>query len=608
MTTRFSAPFIQAINSVGTPLPGAKLYFYAAGTSTPQNTYSDAALTVPNANPVVADSGGKFGDIFLGTSNYKVVLTDSAGTTQYTADPVVGDASSSAVGGGSSQNLLVNGAFSLNLRGVSTAADGDYISDHWYALLQTASIGVTQQTLQEDGQPTNIRLTQSNATPQRMGMGQVVDAAGSQFLRNSPAVLSGRIRCSVSQPISYAILSWTGTADTVTRDVVADWTNGSYVAGAFFLGASLVVTAVGSITPAANVWTALPTLSGTMSGSLNNMIIFVWTEGVIVQNATLDLGVVQVEPGTTPSAFQQLPQPITSANGGPLAGLRNRIINGDMRVDQRKAGTATTTSTSAWTYTVDRWYSYSVGATVSGTRAAGTAPAQYVYRFTGAASVTGIGFGQRIEATNIYDLQSGTVTLGVDLANSLLTSVTWTAYYPTSADSYGTFASPTRTSIATGTFTVTSTITRYSAQITLPANAANGLEIVFTVGAQTSGTWTVGNVQIEGGSTATPFERRPVGMELSLCQRYYFDAASGSATVAHQLSATSTAAVATTLPMMNWPPMRTAPTTTVQNLTYANGSGLSLTITSPSTAQTYMTFSVAGTGFVTFNVLLSAEL
>jgi hypothetical protein len=299
---------------------------------------------------------------------------------------------------------------------------------------------------------------------------------------------------------------------------------------------------------------------------------------------------------------------LNSANGGPLAGLRNRIINGDMRVDQRKSGAATTTSTSAWTYTVDRWYSFSAGATVSGTRAAGTAPNQYVYRFTGAASVTGIGFGQRIEATNIYDLQSGTVTLGVDLANSLLTSVTWTAYYPTTADSYGTFASPTRTSIATGTFTVTSTITRYSAQITLPANAANGLEIVFTVGAQTSGTWTVGNVQIEGGSTATPFERRPVGMELSLCQRYYFDAASGSATVAHQLSATSTAAAATTLPMMNWPPMRTAPTATIQNLTYANGSGLSFTITSPSTAQTYMTFSVAGTGFVAFNVLLSAEL
>jgi hypothetical protein len=308
MTTRFSAPFVQAINSVGTPLPGAKLYFYAAGTSTPQNTYSDAALTVPNANPVVADSGGKFGDIFLGTSNYKVVLTDSAGTTQYTADPVMGDASSSAVGSGSSQNLLVNGAFSINQRGVSTAADGDYTLDRWYALSQTASIGVSQQTLQEDGQPTNIRLTQSNATPQRMGMGQVVEATRSQFLRNSSAVLSGRIRCSVSQPIRYAILSWTGTADTVTRDVVADWTNGSYVAGAFFLGASLVVTAVGSITPAANVWTALPTLSGTMSGSLNNMIIFVWTEGTIVQNATLDLGVMQVEPGTTPSAFQQLPR------------------------------------------------------------------------------------------------------------------------------------------------------------------------------------------------------------------------------------------------------------------------------------------------------------
>ena len=47
MTTRFIAPFVQALSNVGVPLPGAKLYFYAAGTSTLQNTYSDAALTVP---------------------------------------------------------------------------------------------------------------------------------------------------------------------------------------------------------------------------------------------------------------------------------------------------------------------------------------------------------------------------------------------------------------------------------------------------------------------------------------------------------------------------------------------------------------------------------
>ena len=276
-----------------------------------------------------------------------------------------------------------------------------------------------------------------------------------------------------------------------------------------------LATGITGTLPVANGGTGVTTSTGSGANVLGTSptITTPSISGGTITSATLASSTITTPTITGPT--------LNSANGGPLAGLRNRITNGDMRVDQRKSGAATTTSTSAWTYTVDRWYSYSVGATVSGTQAAGTAPNQYVYRFTGAASVTGIGFGQRIEATNIYDLQSGTVTLGVDLANSLLTSITWTAYYPTSADSYGTFASPTRTSIATGTFTVTSTITRYSAQITLPANAANGLEIVFTVGAQTSGTWTVGNVQIEGGSTATPFERRPVGMELSLCQRYY---------------------------------------------------------------------------------------
>ena len=271
-----------------------------------------------------------------------------------------------------------------------------------------------------------------------------------------------------------------------------------------------LTTAVTGTLPVANGGTGVTTSTGSGANVLGT--------SPTITTPSISGGTITSTTLTSPTITSAT---LNSANGGPLAGLRNRITNGDMRVDQRNSGAATTTSTSAWTYTVDRWYAYSVGAIVSGTRAAGTAPNQYVYRFTGAASVSGIGFGQRIEATNIYDLQSQTVTLGVDLANSLLTSVTWTAYYPTSADSYGTFASPTRTSIATGTFTVTSTITRYSAPITLPANAANGLEIVFTVGAQTSGTWTVGNVQIEGGSTATPFERRPVGMELSLCQRYY---------------------------------------------------------------------------------------
>ena len=213
---------------------------------------------------------------------------------------------------------------------------------------------------------------------------------------------------------------------------------------------------------------------------------------------------------------------LASINGGAIAGNRNRLINGGMAIDQRNAGASQTfTAGAALAYSVDRWYAYCTGANVTGQRVQGASAGLFRYQFTGAASVTAIGFGQRIEQLNSADLAGTTATLSVDLSNSLLTTVTWTAFYANTADTFGTLASPTRTQIATGTFTVTSTVTRYNTSISIPAAATTGIEIVFTVGAQTSGTWTIGNVQLEAGTVATPFERRGHGQELLLCQRYY---------------------------------------------------------------------------------------
>jgi hypothetical protein len=229
---------------------------------------------------------------------------------------------------------------------------------------------------------------------------------------------------------------------------------------------------------------------------------------------------------TTEKLASPISPAVSSLNGGQIGGNRNRIINGDMDTDQRNAGAAQTfTAAAALAYSVDRWYGYSTGANVTGQRVQGATAGQFRYRFTGAASVTAIGFGQRIEQLNSADFAGTTATLSVDLANSLLTTVTWTAFYANTADTFGTLASPTRTQIATGTFTVNSTVTRYSTNISVPAAATTGIEIVFTVGAQTSGTWTIGNVQLEPGTVATPLERRSYGQELALCQRYYQEVA-----------------------------------------------------------------------------------
>ena len=208
--------------------------------------------------------------------------------------------------------------------------------------------------------------------------------------------------------------------------------------------------------------------------------------------------------------------------------FKNRIINGGMNTDQRNAAASQTfTAAGALAYSVDRWYGYCTGANVTGQQVAGaTTPTvtQNRYRFTGAASVTAVGFGQRIEQKNSYDLAGSTCTLSADLGiSATLTTVTWTAYYATTtADTFCSLASPTVTSIATGTFTVGATVANFSANISIPAAATTGIQILFTVGALTAGlTWTIGNVQLEKGSTATSFDFRAYSTELAMCQRYF---------------------------------------------------------------------------------------
>lgn len=204
--------------------------------------------------------------------------------------------------------------------------------------------------------------------------------------------------------------------------------------------------------------------------------------------------------------------------------FRNRIINGDMSISQRATSATVTAGTarpgaSIGYPSLDRWFVYSTGANITAAQVFSNSQARL--QITGAAGVTAIGVGQRIEAINCFDLAGKSATLSVDISNSVLTTVTWRASYANTSDTFGTIGTPTKTQIATGTFTVNSTLTTYTATFAVPAAATTGIEILFTVGAQTSGTWIIRKVQLEEGTIATPFERRPFGLELHLCQRYY---------------------------------------------------------------------------------------
>ena len=198
-------------------------------------------------------------------------------------------------------------------------------------------------------------------------------------------------------------------------------------------------------------------------------------------------------------------------------GFKNRIINGAMMIDQRNAGASQSVAVNTKVYTVDRWYCAPIGNGVTTQQVAGSGSTQYRFQVTGASGVTNIYVGQPIEQKNCYDLAGQTVTVSLDLANSLLTTVSWSVSYAASTDNW----SSNPTTIASGSITVNSTVTRYSFQVAIPAAATTGLRLELSVGAQTSGTWTIGNVQLEKGSTATSFDYRPYGTELMLCQRYY---------------------------------------------------------------------------------------
>jgi len=82
----------QFFNAAGTVLSGGKIYQYTAGTTTLTATYTDSTGATPNANPIILDSAGRYSAQiwFTAGTNYKLVLTDSTGTTLLTEDNLTG--------------------------------------------------------------------------------------------------------------------------------------------------------------------------------------------------------------------------------------------------------------------------------------------------------------------------------------------------------------------------------------------------------------------------------------------------------------------------------------------------------------------------------------
>ncbi len=85
---RYINPRPAYYDSSGDPLTGGKLFYFDTDGTTPKATFSDTALTIANTNPVILDSSGRAGNIFLATGGYVVTLKDSDDVVIFTADPM----------------------------------------------------------------------------------------------------------------------------------------------------------------------------------------------------------------------------------------------------------------------------------------------------------------------------------------------------------------------------------------------------------------------------------------------------------------------------------------------------------------------------------------
>jgi hypothetical protein len=218
------------------------------------------------------------------------------------------------------QNVIINGGmdfFQRNTNSGNTALstpDDTYCFDRWVALSQSSPVSTLRfnyatGTATPPGPYRGVVM--NNSAAQRFGLLQIVEGCNSFPLRNQTVVLQALLDTNLTAnflPTRYAILEWTGVADTVTSDVVRDWTSTTYTPNNFFLSSNIVVAAVGSITVVAATPGQTPiTLSATISAACNNLIVFFWTESTVAQYGELDISNVDCHTG---SARTWSPRPI----------------------------------------------------------------------------------------------------------------------------------------------------------------------------------------------------------------------------------------------------------------------------------------------------------
>jgi|Laugresbdmm110dd_1035094.scaffolds.fasta_scaffold15613_2 hypothetical protein len=282
--------------------------------------------------------------------------------------------------------------------------------------------------------------------------------------------------------------------------------------------------------------------------------------------------------------------------------FRNRIINGDMRIDQRNAGASVAITTSD-NYITDRFFGIvSANSKLTGQQNAGsvTPPAgfsNYLGMTVASSANVTVGatdtyvIGQQVEGYNMADFAWGTASaIPVTLSFWVRSSVT------------GTFGGSLRNSGATRsypfTYTISAANTWEQKSVTIAGETSGtwlatngiGIRLLFGLGvgstlSGTAGSWSSANyvsatgatklietnsatfyitgVQLEAGSVASPFERRDYGRELAMCQRYCYGQNNSAGQAYYWFGTGAGSSTTSAFGMVQFPvTMRSSPTAT----------------------------------------------
>jgi hypothetical protein len=317
-----NADAIDLINCDNNIFEDVYLYRWTAGTARALRSRGGAsAITAARGNDFWKFSSGKADGsdpviLFEGMDVATVASTDNVihlDTENDTPLPTVGRGATVQISTqesrdyfGERYNLVVNGDLALNQLNASSCADKTAGFDGGVVLTQSAAITISSQSAPENGQAQCIRLTQSDASAQRMGYLFVIPSEDTIPHRGSGVALSMRCRLSTTADVRVAIGEWTGTADALAADVVADWTSTTYTTAGFFTSTTQNVLCVSENAMTANTWRdmsgalARGGITANVGSSANNLWVLVWTEGTAAQNVTLDIGKVRLVAGFEP--------------------------------------------------------------------------------------------------------------------------------------------------------------------------------------------------------------------------------------------------------------------------------------------------------------------